>query len=240
MKVSDARVLGERLANLLENGRGADAQSELSPVLARRTPFPALDRLGNVMGMVDRQRVDPLLDTLAVQGTEGGWVVIGSALATRIDHDLDAAMERCRRYVAQGAVWYAADILAERVPGPALVAHFHDTLPLLEPWRDDPIPWVRKAVAVAVHFWGKRSRGEDPQGATALLDLLEPMFEEWDLNAAKGVGWGLKTLGRLYPDTTAEWLHQQAIVRDRKHRAVVLRKAVTYLPVDLRDRVKRV
>jgi hypothetical protein len=55
------------------------------------------------------------------------------------------------------------------------------------------------------------------------------MFEEWELDAAKAVGWGLKTLGRHYPDLVADWLVEQVVRRKRRHRAVVLRKATTYL-----------
>ena len=32
------------------------------------------------------------------------------------------------------------------------------------------------------------------------------MFEEWEMDAVKGVGWGLKTLGKHYPDLVADWL----------------------------------
>jgi hypothetical protein len=59
-----------------------------------------------------------------------------------------------------------------------------------------------------------------------LLAFLEPMFEEWEMAAAKGVGWGLKTLGRYYPDLLVAWLPRQL---SRRHRAVIERKALTYL-----------
>jgi hypothetical protein len=59
--------------------------------------------------------------------------------------------------------------------------------------------------------------------------LLEPLFEEWDMDAVKGVGWGLKTLGKQYPDLVADWLAQQVVPNRRRHRALMLRKALTYL-----------
>jgi hypothetical protein len=54
------------------------------------------------------------------------------------------------------------------------------------------------------------------------------------MDAVKGVGWGLKTLGRYYPDLVAEWLPRQVI---RRHRALMLRKALTYLSDEQRTRV---
>ena len=103
-------------------------------------------------------------------------------------------------FVVQADVWYAADILAERVPGPALVMDFPRALSLFGHGRD-PSRWVRRATGVAVHYWAKRSRGvkELAPMAEAPLGLLEPMFEERGIDAVKGVGWGLKTLGKHYP-----------------------------------------
>jgi hypothetical protein len=81
---------------------------------------------------------------------------------------------------------------------------------------------------VAAHFWAKRSRGavELSSQARQLFSLLEPMFEELDMDAIKGVGWGLKTLGKYYPDLAADWLKKQV---HRPHRALMERKARTYL-----------
>jgi len=159
-------------------------------------------------------------------------------LGQQLDRDSVDAFARCREYIIAADVWYAADILGERVPGPALVADLQPALDLLAPWREDANRWVRRTVGVAVHFWAKRSRGaaEHTAQAEALLALLEPMFEEWDMDAVKGVGWGLKTLGRHYPDRVADWVAQQVVHRQRRHRALMLRKALTYLSDEQRAR----
>ena len=85
---------------------------------------------------------------------------------------------------------------------------------------------------MAAHFWAKRSRGavELTPRAEALLDFLAPMFGEREMDAVKGIGWGLKTLGKYYPDLVTEWLVEQVLTRQRPHRALMLRKAMTYLP----------
>jgi len=85
---------------------------------------------------------------------------------------------------------------------------------------------------VAVHFWAKRSRGA-PQhraGAETLLAFLAPMFDERDMDAVKGIGWGLKTLGRYYPDPVTDWLVELVGRSQRYPCALLLRKAMTYLP----------
>jgi hypothetical protein len=250
MKAREAATLGQQIAQVVQRDRVSEAYELLSPVLAQRTPFRLLGRIGEAIGAGPLESVNAFLDRIAAGRSEGGWVVIGSALGTQLERDPKGALARCRTFVIAADVWYAADILGERVPGPALLSSFQTALHLLAPWCEDPNRWVRRTVGVSVHFWAKRSGVENrhrcgaPEQATqakALLDLLDPMFGEWDMDAAKGVGWGLKTLGRYYPDLVADWLAQQIICRQRRHRALMLRKALPnpvrpYLPEQQRAR----
>jgi 3-methyladenine DNA glycosylase AlkD len=228
MKTREARALGARIAALVGDGQVLGAYDLLSPVLAERTPFDMLRRIGRPVGACPQKAIDAFLDLVAADETEGGWVVIQSVLAQVVERDLAGAFIRCRDFIVAADVWCAADTLGEGVVGRALVGHFQPALELLDPWRADDNPWVRRAVGTGVHFWAKRSRGAAelmPQ-AKALLDFLEPMWGEWDMIVVKGVGWGLKTLGRNYPDLMADWLPRQVGCR---HRALMLRKAVTGL-----------
>lgn len=231
MKTGEARELGRQIAAQVAEGRTEAGYGLLAPVLAQRTPFRLLGIVGAAVGAGPLAPVNAFLERIAAEGTEGGWVVIGCALGQQLDRDLVGALARCRHYIVAGDVWYAADILGERVPGPALVVDLEPALAHLAPWREDANPWVRRAVGVAVHFWAKRSRGaaELRPCARALLDLLEPMFDEWEMDAAKGVGWGLKTLGKHYPNQVADWLAEDVVPHQRRHRAVMLRKVLTYL-----------
>lgn len=238
MKTQEARELSRRIAALVQTGQPDEAYTLLSPVLAERTPFPLLGRIGEAVGVGPLETANAFLEHVAADRTEGGWVVIGSALGRQLDRDLTGALARCWEFIIAADVWYATDILGERVPGPALVAHFQPSLALLAPWREDANHWVRRAAGVAVHFWAKRSRGaaEHVPQAEVLLAFLEPMFEEWDLDAVKGVGWGLKTLGKHYPDLVTDWLAQQIVPSQRRHRTLMLRKALTYLSDEQRVR----
>jgi 3-methyladenine DNA glycosylase AlkD len=223
---------------LVEVGDIEGAYTLLAPVLAERTPFPKLGVIGEAVGAGPLGTANAFLEEIARHKTEGGWVVIGTALGQQLERDLSGAFDRCRRYVVAADIWYGADILGERVPGPALVADFEPALALLAPWREDEVAWVRRTVGVAVHFWAKRSRGAErlASQARALLQFLEPMFEEWEMSAVKGVGWGLKTLGKHYPDLMADWLAEEVVSGERHHRALMLRKALTYLSQEQRNR----
>ncbi|MGC9357758.1 MAG: hypothetical protein ACP5GX_07825, partial [Anaerolineae bacterium] len=161
MKTSAARALGKRVAALVHAGQTEAAYAALSPTLAERTPFRLLGIVGGTVGSGPLPHVNAFVKRVAAGGTEGGWVVIGTALGAQLDRDLAGAFARCHRYVCAADVWYGADILGERVPGPALVADFESALALLAPWRSDANVWIRRAVGVAVHFWAKRSNGAD-------------------------------------------------------------------------------
>ncbi|MBE9507679.1 MAG: DNA alkylation repair protein [Chloroflexi bacterium] len=237
MKAQEARELGGRVAAFVQAGQIDQAYRLLAPVLAERTPFRLLDLIGEAVGAESLEEAGAFLNRIAAEKTEGGWVVIASALRGQLDRDPAGAFYRCRAFVIAADIWYATDILGERVPGPALVADFQPALKLLAPWREDASAWVRRTVGVAAHFWAKRSRGERAAEAETLLAFLEPMFEEWDMDAVKGVGWGLKTLGRYYPDLVADWLAQQIVPSQRRHRALMLRKTLKYLSDEQRARV---
>lgn len=231
MKTKEARELGAQIAALVHDDQIEQAYALLSPVLAERTPFDTLRRVGGPVAEGPLEPVNTFLERIVADKTMGGWVVVAIALETQLDRDLPGVFARCRRFIVAGDVWYAADTLGEGVPGRALVAHFNPALDALAPWREDGNAWVRRAVGTAVHYWAKRSRGaaEHTDRAVALLNLLTPLFDEWEMDAVKGVGWGLKTLGKHYPDLVADWLAQEIVPGQRRHRAIMLRKALTYL-----------
>jgi 3-methyladenine DNA glycosylase AlkD len=246
MKSKAARVFGEEIARLVHAGQIDPAYDLLAPVLAERTPFAVLRRIAEPFGRAHAEpfgagpldRVHAFLERVAGDKTEGGWVIIARALEGQLDRDLPGALARCRGFIVAGDVWYAADILGVGVAGRALVAHFEPALDRLAPWREDDNRWVRRAVGTAAHFWAKRARGaaEHLPRVEVLLAFLEPTFGEWEMDAVKGVGWGLKTLGRYYPDRMADWLAGQVVPARRRHRALTLRKALTYLSDEQRAR----
>ena len=236
MKKREADQLGAQIAALIEEEDFNQASGILEPHLGQRIPFSSLDRIGKAMGMASYEKVISFLARVARNASEGSWPVIGSALAEQMGHDRSEVFQHCRALIIQADVWYATDTLAERVPGPALVIDFLSSLELLHPWVEEENRWVRRALGVAVHFWAKRSRGavEFEWRARSLLDLLAPLFEEREMDAVKGIGWGLKTLGRYYPDLMTAWLHIQISQKARPHRALMLRKALTFLSLEQR------
>lgn len=134
--------------------------------------------------------------------------------------------------------WEAMDRFLEKIAttramgGWVIIATALKAQIALDPWREDENRWVRRSIGVAAHFWAKRCRGAPARipAAKALLDFLAPLFEERNADAVKGIGWVLKTLGRYYPQLVVPCLEEQVLRKRRPHRALMLRKAITYLP----------
>ena len=232
----DARAFGSRLADLLLQEESEHAYDSILPYLTDKNPFRLLDIVGIELNNVPLATLLPFLDRIAEGRFEGGWVLIATALYQHIADEPEEVFTRSAAYVRLADVWYAADVFGERVAGPYLLSHTENALALLSAWRADPNPWVRRVCGVAVHFWAKRTRGESELMPIAadILCFLEPLLEEKDMRAAKGVGWGLKTMGRCYPETTAAWLHEQLHGKGQKPIKVVRRKALKFLPDDLK------
>jgi hypothetical protein len=239
MKTRQARELGKRIAEAIQAGQSESAYALLAPLLAVRTPFHLLDCIGEAVGDGPLAEANAFFERIAADRTEGGWVVIASASYRQLGRDPQGVFDRCRDFIVLADVWYATVIFGLRVPGPAMVDDFESTLKLLAPWREDANSWVRRTVGSAINLWTRRSEGapEYAPQAKALLEFIEPMFEEWDKNAVKGVGWALETLGKYYPDLVTDWMVQQVVHRKRHHRALVLRKTCVYLSEEQRARI---
>ena len=239
MNLQEARDLGAQLADFVHAGETTQAMALLSPILSQKVKFPMLGEIGVKIGKGPLGISNAFLSHIAATKAMGGWPIIGMALNSQMERDLKNTLERCRGFIIEGNVWYCADILGERVPGPGLLMHFEPVLKVLKSWREDENCWVRRTVGVATHFWAKRAKG-DPNRlgeAEQLLKLSAPLFDEREIDAVKGIAWGLKTIGKYYPDLLTDWLATEIVPAERDHRAIMLRKALTYLTPDQKARV---
>lgn len=73
MDMKAAESLGKRISPLLQQGEINQAYELLAPVLAKRTRFPHLQRIGKTFGSGTLEEVNPFLEKIASQKTEGGF-----------------------------------------------------------------------------------------------------------------------------------------------------------------------
>jgi len=240
MTRQEARGLAEKCLELLVADRDEAALEAFDPLLSTKTPFPTLDLVGKILGEWGREEPQKLLaffDRLVETKAMGAFVIAGQGLIAINDVDLELSFAKAREYIIRGDVWYVVDIIGERPLGHGLLLHFDGAVGLLEGFTRDANPWVRRSVGVAVHFFAKRVR-DDPARIERLLALLAPLIEERDTSALKGIGWGLKTIGRYYPDLLVSFLHRE--LATKRPRKLLLRKATTYLDEAKKEEVRRI
>lgn len=237
MRRDKAIALGLHCKEFLAFGEHEAALGVLAPILGAKVPFSSLDLIGETLGQAGADHLQSLLlflDRLVKTEAMGAYVIAGRGLVGMNEVDMASSFARAREYVVWGDVWYVADIIGERPLGHGLLSHFEGGLSLLERFVQDQNPWVRRSVGVAVHFFNKRRR-DAPLRIQRLLELLACRFEERDTSALKGIGWGLKTIGRYYPDLLVPYLRQQ--MAHKSPRRLLLRKATTYLDPEVRDEI---
>lgn len=210
--------------------------SLLHPLLDTKCPFTKLDLLGRKIGHLHTTHPDrllTLLDTLVTYNAMGSYVIAGQALVSLLPQDLEKALTKSREYIIAGDTWYVCDIIGERSIGHALVHHFDHTIIWLRTFLEDENRWARRSAGVAIHFFSKRVTTR-PEKTKILLGIMEPFIEEKQIDVVKGIGWGLKTIGKHHPDLLVEFLRRQIDMK-KKISKVTLRKAVTYLDEKRRE-----
>lgn len=178
-------------------------------VLQQKVKFPLLERIGQTLFLhIPFSEQIAFTDRLVHLGYEGGYVIVGTILANRMNKDLAGAFEKALEYYMHGNTWYVVDIMAHRVHGQGLLQSFEQTLPYLSSYLQHPNDWVKRSVGIAMHLaikWGlEKSKVEQ------LLDLALTQANSKNEQIKKGLGWAVKTLARVHPDL----IEKKQILRD--------------------------
>jgi len=232
-----ARSIAERCVEAVGRENKEDFWNILNPVLDAKVPFPLLDEMGKRLGEAGRfnpSKYFVVFDEIIAKDKMGGYVIVGRALAAFLETELEASISKATEVIVKGQTWYVCDIVGERVLGQALVAHFDSAISVLERMTVVEDQWVRRSIGVAVHFFAKRNR-EDIEKMRQLMALLLFVIEDKRVNVVKGVGWGLKTIGKYQPKLVEEYL--QETVKTKRISKLMLRKATTYLDEKTKEKL---
>ncbi|HDM22594.1 MAG: DNA alkylation repair protein [Methanomicrobia archaeon] len=232
MKTGEIRDLGKEVSDMISDDEINRAIEILSPILNTKVSFSKLDLLGKEIGArgyTQAQKFFRAFDEIIDYDAMGGFVIVSQALIYFLGDKFEEVMEKNREYIIKGDKWYVCDIFGERSLGHALVNYFDKTLPYLKKFLEDNNKWIKRSVGVSIHFFSKRVLN-DTEKTRKLLELLEPHIEEKQRDAVKGIGWGLKTIGKYHPEILFEFLKKQ--LHKKKLSKLMLRKALTYLDKD--------
>ena len=230
-----ARNTAEKLVEAINRENQDEFWDILNPVLDAKVPFPLLDEIGRLLGETgihDSSKYFGVFDTIIDTDKMGGYVIVGQALAAFLGTELEASINKATEIVSKGQKWYVCDIVGERVLGQALVAYFESTVPLLKQKTSLKDQEVRRSIGVAVHFFAKR-RPEDIERMEQLLQLLDFMVEDRRVFVVKGVGWGLKTIGKHQPKLVEAFLEKT--LATKRISKLMLRKATKYLDDETKE-----
>ena len=167
-------------------------------VLAQKVKFPLLAYLAHeLFDTYGRLGTWQIIEGLKGRPEAGSSVVAGVLLQCLLPTDLDIALEKGKALIVAGDCWYHCDHLGERVHGHALLTQFGSTLPFIREYTTDPNQWVRRSVGVAAHYATKK--GLEAEAVDTLLRLLLRRANSADYQEQRGIGWGLKTIGKFHP-----------------------------------------
>jgi 3-methyladenine DNA glycosylase AlkD len=236
--MQEADTVALEVEALIRERNLGKAITMLDPLAFGRTRFPILDRVGMRLGWaaLDEASLFGALDQMISRRSVGYYVIVGSALARRLKSNMADCLEKTTEYVVLGDNWAKCDSIAERVWGQALVCNFPQAYKHLARMRNNDNRWVRRAVGVAVHYFAKR-RHDATAELRMLLVLLAPRLGERNYDAIKGVGWGLKTIGKYQPKLLTRFLKNQ--MKWKHPTRLMLKKATTYLPTSVRRELEK-
>jgi len=201
---------------------------ELDKLLNSKVPFPKLDLLGKIVGgNLEVEKAFSLFDRIVEMDRMGSYVIVAYGMSKFIDSDLDLCMNKAREYIIKGDEWYVCDIFGDRILGHSLVERFEESRSYFRKFSKDENRWIRRSVGVAVHYFAKKVR-DDEKRIRILIDMLDMQVEEKNRDVVKGVGWGLKTIGKFYPEILEGYLKRT--LTKKRISALMFRKAITYLP----------
>lgn len=230
--------LTDKITIKISGKRFEEAFQLIKPVLDQKVWFPDLDSIGLNLGQKNLDRKADLftfLDKIVEYNAMGSYVIASKALIPFLEDSFEEVIEKTKEYIIKGDVWHVCDNTSERSLGQALVDYFDKTVPVLEKFLKSNDRWLQRAVGVAIHFFQKR-RKNDLKRSIVLLQLTEPYFEKQQRDVAKGIGWGMKTIGKHHPELLTEYLIKQ-LRSGRVPSKIIIRKSLTYLPVSNKERI---
>ncbi len=182
-----------------QGGVSACVQELHDQVLTRKVKFPLLEycafELAQAM-KVSEQIV--FCDKVQALKTEGGNVIIGIILQTRLVHHFQESIDKTTEYVSKADIWYICDIIGERVYGYSLLHYPEKCIPEIKKLSKHPKNWVVRSLGAGIHFAIKK--GLDKQNVNTLFSILLSQASSKDKEIRQGIGWAAKTTARFHPE----------------------------------------
>ena len=191
-------------------------------ILKRKVKFPLLEYCGKTLYQeIAKDEQILLCDQIEALKTEGGNVLLGIILQSRLPDHFKESIKKASVYIGAADIWYVCDIIGERVFGYSLLHQPAKTIPELRRLSKDSNNWVIRSLGAGIHYAIKK--GLDQKNVATVFKLLLSMANTKDKEIRQGVGWAAKTTAKFHPDLIT---HFQNEIQNKESVANWFRKKI--------------
>ncbi len=173
-----------------------------------------------------------LCDKMAERETDSAYNLTSLIMGGMLPQRMKECFDRSRIYLSDTERWFSSDVYASHVVCEGLKFDFTRAVEYLHDFVNHSSIWVKRCVGIAVHHYARQVR-DMPERISVLLDLIKNVMGEKDVRVAKGVGWGLRSIGEFYPETLIRFARKN--FARKKVSKLLFRVAVAKLSFDEKD-----
>ena len=173
-----------------------------------------------------------ICDEIADRQTDSAYHLSSLILGGILTQRMKECFDHSRIYLSDTTRWFSSDVYAVHVVCRGLKHDFTNAIRYLYEFANDSSVWVKRCVGIAVHHYAKSVR-DMPERIAVILDLMKRLIGEKDVRVAKGIGWGLRSIGEFYPDLLVKFAKRN--FARKKVSKLLFRVAVANLSFDAKE-----
>ncbi len=173
-----------------------------------------------------------ICDTIVERKTDSAYNLSSLIMNGILPQRMKECFDRSRIYLSDTKRWFSSDIYGLHIVCEGLKHDFTKAVEYVRDFTNDSSVWVRRCVGIAVHHYARQVR-DMPEMISVLLDLLKDLIREKDVRVAKGIGWGLRSIGGSYPGQLVRFVKEN--FARKKVSKLLFRVSVASLPLDAKE-----
>jgi 3-methyladenine DNA glycosylase AlkD len=175
-------------------------------LLVKKVKFPALEAAAHfIASQIPSSEQLFLCEQIMNLHTIGGNVIVGILLQKRLEQSLFETLKIAAQFIIKESVWYACDIIGERVWGVALLTYPNEVLPFLATIKPTDDIWLVRLIGIAGHYAIKK--GLSFEADEVLFQLILNHQNHKSILVKKAIAWSAKTTKRCHPGIPIHYQH---------------------------------
>jgi 3-methyladenine DNA glycosylase AlkD len=168
-------------------------------ILRKKIRFPGLEYFSTqVFELIPAKKLISFLDRIIALDEIGSYVIAGKMLQLNLNNNLLQSQQKAKEFIQKGNVWYACDIISERVLGVMLLNYPDKALKICRHQMKAGEVWQMRSVGVATHYAVKK--GLPKKYVKQQFELLLENADAKGYHATTGIGWAAKTVAKFHPE----------------------------------------